>query len=131
MIIKLIRHGQSLSNTGVVKPHEVGDAYIALSELSKHQARSAGMQVGNEFIGRSLRYCSPYTRRRETLAEIFIGAGMAEGLKIYEDPRLREVERGYQDDEAQHEIRKVHGWFYHRHDGGKSPFDCMIGLRHF
>ena len=124
MIIKLVRHGQSMSNTGEVKPHVEGDAYISLSELGRRQARSAGLQVGREFIGQSLRYCSPYTRTRQTLAEMFVGAGMAEPLKIYEDPRLREVERGYQDDEAQHELRKVHGWFYYRHAGGESPADC-------
>lgn len=124
MIIKLIRHVQSRSNTDAVKPHEVGDAYISLSELGNHQARSAGMQVGNEFLGQSLRYCSPYTRTRETLAEMFVGAGMAEGLKIYEDARLREVERGYKDDEEEHEIRKIHGWFYYRHDGGEILADC-------
>jgi broad specificity phosphatase PhoE len=41
-----------------------------------------------------------------------------------EDPRLREVERGYTDEASQHPLRLIHGWFYYRHDGGESAADC-------
>ena len=123
MKIKLIRHGQSLANTGEVVPHESGDPGISLSAFGKQQAFEAGLQIGKGFIEQSLVYCSPYRRTRETAEELMGGAG-ADVANIYEDPRLREVERGYLDDAAQHELRKVHGWFYYRHTGGESPADC-------
>lgn len=124
MIIKLIRHGESLSNTGEVKQREVGDSGIGLSELGKRQAFDAGREIGVELVQSSLVYCSPYRRTRETCGEIIRSVGLAEPVKVYEDPRLREVERGYVDEESQHEMRKVHGWFYYRHSGGESPADC-------
>jgi broad specificity phosphatase PhoE len=34
------------------------------------------------------------------------------------------MEPGYEDYEAQHHKRKVHGWFYYRFHGGESPADC-------
>jgi broad specificity phosphatase PhoE len=34
------------------------------------------------------------------------------------------VERGYTDENAQFDLRKVHGGFYYRHSGGESPADC-------
>jgi broad specificity phosphatase PhoE len=77
-------------------------------------------------VKNSLIYCSPYTRTRETLACLLEGAQIntRTGMTIYEDPRLREVERGYADESAQHNLRERHGWFYYRHDGGESAADC-------
>jgi broad specificity phosphatase PhoE len=124
MIIKLVRHGQSISNTGELKQHEVGDSGIALSDLGRKQAGDAGRVIGAEFIQPALIYCSPYQRTRETCKEILASVNLSDSIKVYEDPRLREVERGYADEESQHEMRKVHGWFYYRHSGGESPADC-------
>jgi broad specificity phosphatase PhoE len=124
MMIKLIRHGESLSNTGEVKQHEVGDAGIDLSESGRKQAFDAGKKIGTDFVKSALVYCSPYRRTRETCTEIIRSAGLLGTVKVYEDPRLREVERGYVDGDLQHEARKIHGWFYYRHSGGESPADC-------
>lgn len=124
MIIKLVRHGESLSNTGAVKPHEVGDSGIALSDVGRRQAFEVGRIIGTDFVNSSLVYSSPYRRTRETASGILCGAGLMDSVKVYEDPRLREVERGYVDDGCQHDIRRVHGWFYYRHAGGESPADC-------
>jgi len=124
MIIKLIRHGESLSNTGEVKQHEVGDPGIGLSDLGKSQSFDAGREIGAELVQSSLVYCSPYRRARETCGEILRSVGVAEPIKVYEYPRLREVERGYVEEKSQHELRKVHGWFYYRHSGGENPADC-------
>jgi broad specificity phosphatase PhoE len=125
LTIKLVRHGQSLANTGDVLPHLVGDARIGLSELGKEQARAAGQVIGQAFLAQAQFYCSPYERTRETARQLLAGAGMAPTTKIYEDPRLREVERGYADEASQFELRKVHGWFYYRHAGGESSADCF------
>jgi broad specificity phosphatase PhoE len=53
------------------------------------------------------------------------GAGVEPGgVRVYEDPRLREVEHGYVDPGPQRALRRAHGWFYYRFDGGESPADC-------
>lgn len=126
MHIYLIRHGESLANIGVQDPLSDGDAYIGLSDHGKEQAKIVGQTLGYSFIKESMIYCSPYRRTRETIDCILKAANVKKDheLKIYEDPRLREVERGYSDDEAQHPMRLRHGWFYYRHDGGESAADC-------
>jgi broad specificity phosphatase PhoE len=59
------------------------------------------------------------------MAGLLEGANLAEGaVRIFEDPRLREVEHGYTDVALQEEKRKAHGWFYYRFQGGESPADC-------
>jgi len=126
MNIYLIRHGESLANIGTQDPLIDGDAYIGLSDRGKDQARAAGKSLGYDLVKNSLVYCSPYSRTRETLACLLEGAQINTrmGITIYEDPRLREVERGYADEAAQHNLRERHGWFYYRHDGGESAADC-------
>lgn len=124
LTIKLLRHGESLANTGEMLPHQTGDARIGLSELGRKQARAAGKAIGPGYLSQAQLYCSPYERTRETMRELLLGADLAGNPRVYEDPRLREVERGYADEAPQHELRKVHGWFYYRHDGGESPADC-------
>lgn len=124
LTIKLVRHGQSLANTGETQPHLSGDARIGLSDLGKGQAQAAGATIGQAFLREASLYCSPYTRTRETMRQLLSGAGLPVVTKVYEDPRLREVERGYVEEASQHELRKVHGWFYYRHSGGESPADC-------
>ncbi len=125
MLIKLVRHGQSLANVGTLNPAEVGDHTIGLTPLGKEQARRAGQTVGAGFIDGALAYCSPFRRARETLAELLEGAGVPpERVRVYEDPRLREVEHGYTDVRGQESLRRTHGWFYYRFQGGESPADC-------
>jgi broad specificity phosphatase PhoE len=125
MIIKLVRHGQSMANSGEVQPSEVGDHTVALTALGREQAREAGQQIGAAFLDGALAYCSPFRRARETMAGVLAGAGAAAGgVRVFEDPRLREVDHGYADLEAQEDLRKMHGWFYYRFNGGESPADC-------
>lgn len=125
MIIKLVRHGQSMANTGQVQVADVGDHTVALTELGREQARDAGRRIGAEFLDGALAYCSPFRRARETMAGVIAGAGVKPGsVRVYEDPRLREVDHGYVDVEAQKAMRRTHGWFYYRYHGGESPADC-------
>lgn len=125
MIIKLIRHGESLANIGAVSPAEVGDHGIGLTPRGHDQARRAGRQLGAGFLEDALAYCSPFRRARETLAGLLEGAGTSrDRVRVYEDPRLREVEHGYADVRAQEDLRRTHGWFYYRFHGGESPADC-------
>lgn len=125
MIIKLVRHGQSMANTGEVRPAEVGDHTVALTAVGHQQARMAGQRVGADFLHGALAYCSPFRRARETMAGILAGSGIDPGaVRVLEDPRLREVEHGYVDSESQEPLRRTHGWFYYRFQGGESPADC-------
>ncbi|WP_132259643.1 histidine phosphatase family protein [Paucimonas lemoignei] len=131
MIIKLVRHAESLANIGAVLPHEAGDAKIGLSDAGRQQALQAGQLLGHDFVSNALVYCSPYQRTRDTLQAILQGANLQQPKKTYEDPRLREVERGYQEEGAQFELRKIHGWFYYRHAGGESPADVYDRISSF
>ncbi len=125
MIIKLVRHGQSAANTGEVVPAEVGDHTVALTALGREQAREAGRRIGPAFLDGALAYCSPFRRARETMAGLVDGAGVPrEKVRVFEDPRLREVEHGYADVQSQEPLRRTHGWFYYRFRGGESPADC-------
>jgi broad specificity phosphatase PhoE len=125
LVIKLVRHGQSMSNVGAVNAAECGDHSVALTPHGHDQARAAGENLGANFLSQALVYCSPYRRTRETLAGLFAGADVdPANVRVYEDPRLREVDPGYADWEAQQPMREIHGWFYYRFQGGESPADC-------
>ena len=127
MIIKLVRHGQSEMNldNNRENSHLVGDHTIRLTKYGQEQSRRVGETIGQDFIIGSLIYRSPYLRARETLDHILEGAGVFDDtVKIYEDPRLREVDHGYDVRKPQEELRQKYGWFYYRFKGGESPADC-------
>lgn len=126
--ITLVRHGESHANTGATSAQAAGDHAIGLTEKGQLQARKAGQEIGASFLQSALVYTSPYRRTRETLTGILEGseldsAGRA-AIRVFEDPRLREVEHGYEDVDGQDALRRTHGWFYYRFRGGESPADC-------
>jgi broad specificity phosphatase PhoE len=134
MIIKLIRHGESLHNTGEVNANQLGDCNVPLSKNGAEQSRNVGRTLGSIFTSSSLLYCSPYLRCRQTLACIIDGAGLTDSAtSVYTapkpliDPRLREMAFGYGKTQCavqkEKELRKIHGWFYYRMAGGESPAD--------
>jgi broad specificity phosphatase PhoE len=127
LVIKLIRHGQSEANTAQVSPLEVGDHAVALSAHGREQVHAAGQTLGAAYLRDALVYLSPYRRARETWQGILAGSGLdpAEVPLLFEDPRLREVDHGYDAVSAQMELRRRHGWFYYRFRGGESPADCF------
>ena len=127
VIIKLVRHGESEANINKVFAHDLGDHAIVLSERGQKQAQATGAAIGADFLRDGLIYLSPYQRTRQTLDGILLGAGITDRstIRIYEDPRLREVEHGYEPTEDQLDLRRRHGWFYYRFRGGESPADCF------
>lgn len=132
LTIKLVRHGESEANIGKVSSRDVGDHAIPLSEVRREQARDAGRRLGRDFVEGALVYRSPYRRTRETLDGILEGANVTrDDSRVYEDPRLREVEHGYDEVAAQEELRNLHGWFYYRFRGGESPADCYDRTSNF
>lgn len=98
LTIKLVRHGESDANLGKVTSQEIGDHAISLSDHGHEQAREAGRAIGRQWLAGALVYCSPYRRTRETLAALLDGArdeeddDLRSAIRVYEDPRLREVE---------------------------------------
>jgi len=132
LIIKLVRHGESESNTKETDPRDVGDHRICLTPRGRRQSKGAGKRVGRRFIDEALVYCSPYARTRQTLKGVLAGAGIKPAdIRVYEDPRLREVDLGYGELDAQIPMRRIHGWFYYRYDGGQSPADCFDRMSTF
>jgi len=124
LTIKLIRHGQSFANVGAVNSWEVGDHAIELTPTGHQQAEDAGAGIGEAYLRGALVYCSPFRRARQTLDGVLRGAGLDRAdLRIYEDPRLREVEHGYSNVPEQRLLQETHGRFYRFH-GGESPADC-------
>ncbi len=129
LTLKLVRHGESEANLRYELAREIGDHNVVLTAHGREQARMAGAEVGRAFLDGALLYCSPYRRTRETLDEMLIGSGHtpkeAKTRRRYEDPRLREVEHGYEDAREQEQLQRTHGWFYYRFRGGESPADCF------
>src|SRR3954470_16022687 len=125
LTIKLVRHGESLANVGLVNTWEVGDHSIELTPKGREQARQAGAAIGSGFLSGAIAYSSPFRRARQTLDDLLAGAGLdRSGVRYYEDPRLREVDHGYVSIIAQRAMQTKFGPFYYRFDGGESPADC-------
>ena len=125
LTIKLIRHGESMANVGLVKSWEVGDHSIDLTPLGHEQSRVAGATIGRDFLNGAIAYSSPFRRARQTLDGLLAGAGLERaGTEVYEDPQLREVDHGYVSIDSQRALQTKHGPFYYRFEGGESPADC-------
>ena len=135
MRITLVRHGQSESNIGVHDHSAAGDHKVSLTELGHLQAESAGRRLSavlsNALNGKTLIYCSPYLRTRQTLEGLLRGAEVSQQVRVFEDPRLREIEHGYGDPADQQSLRPIHGYFYYRYAGGESPADCSDRISNF
>jgi broad specificity phosphatase PhoE len=103
-----------------------------LTDTGHQQAQRAGTVIGAPFVHQALVYSSPFLRTRQTLAGVLAGAGPGVApYRVYEDPRLREVEHGYSEVEAQRAMQKTHGKFYYRFRGGESPADCYDRASNF
>jgi len=125
MVIKLVRHGESLANVAGDDPLSLADHQIPLTPKGIVQAQEAGAKLGADFLQDALIYTSPFLRTRQTLTGILAGANLdPEQVKTREDPRLREVEHGYADVRKQRPMIDTHGHFYYRYQGGESPADC-------
>ena len=116
----------------ILGPAKSKDAAIALSAQGRKQAEHVGLLVNKAYIENALIYCSPYKRTRETLDLLLKGAGIdRKVIKTYEVPRLREIDVGYGNPDEQLPLRRIHGWFYYRFEGGESPADCYDRTSNF
>lgn len=133
--IYLFRHGVTPVNKGQMDTKRFGDHKVPLYlPDAREQALALGQRMGIDFFRNAMLYCSPYLRARDTLNFAMEGAGMPDGerkkRRIYFDPDLREVDHGYEDIDAQSDLRNAHGFFYYRYNGGESAADAYtrIGL---
>jgi len=125
MIIKLMRHGESLANVVGDDSLPLADHEIPLTEKGEIQARQAGETLGADYLQDALIYTSPFLRTRQTVALAIEGAGLdLSKVNVREDPRLREVEHGYSNVGEQRAAIATYGHFYYRYQGGESPADC-------
>lgn len=135
MRISLVRHGESESNIGIHDHSAAGDHKVCLTVSGMTQARRAGFLLQEELQAaeddRTLIYCSPYRRTRQTLEHMLLGGDVSKPPRVFEDTRLREIERGYGDSEEQQALRPIHGYFYYRYAGGESPADCSDRISNF
>ena len=125
LTIKLVRHGESTANVGLVKVWEVGDHTVELTPEGHKQSRIAGETIGRDYLMGAVAYSSPFRRARQTLDGLLDAAGLERSTtEVYEDPQLREVDHGYVSIDSQRPLQTKHGPFYYRFDGGESPADC-------
>lgn len=140
MIIKLMRHALSSANVSLEGIDEVPDHEVWLMESGIPKARATGAEIGADFLKEAMIYRSPYKRTRQTTQEVLVGAGLIKTpdeeapFRIFEDPRLREVEHGYKGQagvDAQKEMRDRIGYFWYQLERGESPvqaYDRVSGF---
>lgn len=134
-IVRLVRHGESKSNTGEEDFQKIGDHNVRLTPKGMDQAFQLGQKIGYSRLKKALIYHSPYRRTKQTRKQMLLGAGFTEAeiaaFPSFEDLLIREVEFGYGDLDAQLAYRNIHGYFYYRFDGGESPagaYDRITGF---
>ncbi len=91
MTLVLVRHAESEGNVLTVAEraaHPVGTHDYDLTPRGRRQAEITGAYLAEHFPQIDVRYVSYYRRARETMRIIQPDA------RVYEDPRLREAERG-------------------------------------
>jgi len=121
MIIKLIRHGESVRNAQKELDHDLPpDPDIPITDKGIQQARNVGLKLGSTFLRQSLLYTSPYLRAKQSLTAILDGSNIvldSEFPSVYEDPRLREAEWGF---ETQQD-GPLNSFYQRIHPDGESP----------
>lgn len=148
MHIFLIRHGESMGNTGENYAARIPDHLVSLTETGKQQALEAGKWLAEYCkakqvdLSRARIWRSPYLRTRQTSEEFNKSLGISD---IREDITLIEQRFGLFDavpeseweataPEAYREYQRQvqnQGKFYARLPMGESPFDVAIRVHQF
>lgn len=148
MHIFLIRHGESISNSGENYVKRIPDHLVTLTENGLNQARENGEWLAdycrrkNVDLSRARIWRSPYLRTRQTCDEFNKSLKISD---IREDITLTEQQFGlfdsipeadwgklYPNEYAEYERqRQNYGKFYARLPLGESPFDVAIRVHQF
>ncbi len=133
--ILLVRHGKSDGNADRQRYEIVPDYALNLTSEGVEQARQAGQEI-RRLIGVETvyAYVSPYYRTRQTFQYIQESLA-ANGVRIIEDPRLREQDWGHlrsqDENEAISRKRDSFSTFYYRIPDGESGADVYDRLSTF
>lgn len=150
MRIFLIRHGESINNTGQNYKKRLPDHLVSLTENGIKQAQKGGIWLKNFCIENNIDisksntriWRSPYLRTRQTVDEFNKSLKIGD---IKEDITLAEQQFGLFDAMSKNEWkekfpiefeeyqrqRKNNGKFYARLPMGESPFDVAIRIHQF
>ena len=144
----MIRHGESIANTGENYVNRIPDHLVSLTENGKRQANENGAWLANYCrengvdLSRARIWRSPYLRTRQTSEEFNKHLGITD---IREDITLTEQQFGLFDSVPEGEWEKLYpneyfeykrqcsnyGKFYARLPLGESPFDVAIRIHQF
>ncbi|MBQ8448565.1 MAG: histidine phosphatase family protein [Clostridia bacterium] len=148
MHIFLIRHGESVANTGENYTKRTPDHLVPLTEKGKAQAEEGGKWLAEYCrekgidISRARIWRSPFLRTRQTAEEFNKSLGIAD---IREDITLTEQQFGlfdsiptekwgelYPAEYAEYKRQLAnYGKFYARPPLGESPFDVAVRIHQF
>ncbi len=148
MHIFLIRHGESIANTGENYEKRIPDHLVPLTERGMEQARKTGEWLADYCrekgidLSRARIWRSPFLRTRQTCDEFNRALQISD---IREDITLTEQQYGlfdavprkelaqrYPDEYAEYERQiQNYGRFYARLPMGESPFDVAIRIHQF
>lgn len=152
MNIFLIRHGESVQNTGENDILKLADHQVCLTKKGKEQARKSAIALKDYInscsfpIKRGRVWYSPYMRTTQTMKEFDKIMKFEEhGIDIREDIRLVEQQFGLFDSVPEelyqkcypkefacwNRFREQKGKFYARTPMGESPFDVAIRVKDF
>src|SRR5881398_3660891 len=143
-ILWLVRHGESAGNVARLAAERSGaltieiegrDVDVPLSPLGEQQARALGGWLRNQPAQErpTVLLSSPYTRARQTSAQVLAAAGQERTIPLLIDERLREKEFGNLNRltragiaatfPAEAQRRSELGKFYYRPPAGESFCD--------
>lgn len=148
MHIFLIRHGESIANTGENYVKRVPDHLVSLTENGIKQAQENGEWLANYCreknidLSKARIWRSPYLRTRQTCDEFNKSLGIQD---VREDITLTEQQYGLFDSVPEEDWAKLYpneyyeytrqcsnyGKFYARLPLGESPFDVAIRVHQF
>ena len=148
MKIFLIRHGESMQNTGLNYELKLPDHKVYLSDKGKEQANGAGVflkqyvDIHKIDLNNSTLFVSPYTRTRET-AKIINSHLNIEDVKedialieqrygLFSDNPIEECKKKFPEQfELYNKYYENDGKFYAKLPQGESSYDVALRARQF
>lgn len=137
-LLVLVRHAESEGNVLSVDDRaafEKSTKDYALTERGREQAKITGQYLRDKYGPFDTYYTSYYERAKETMRIMYPGA------KVYEDPRLREGERGIWHMMTRAEVERTYpnelirkerdGLYHYRPYGGENWPDMELRIHSF
>lgn len=104
------------------------DADTELTEEGKIQAQITGRELDKFIIRPDVIFCSDYKRTNQTMENVLEFCPQLQGVKIYQEERIREQEHGlmtlYNDWRVYHVFNPQYKEFANRSGSNNNRFDC-------